>query len=173
MKETMSVNLSKGQKVNLSKEHPGLSEVVVGLGWEAADKNGSDSKPKKGLFSMLSSALFGEVRSIPSDQTIDCDSSVVDLNQLPQDYNRLVIIVNIYRAREKKQHFGKVRNAYVRLVNNKNGQELYRYNLTENYDGYTAMIFSELYRHNREWKFSAIGQGTNDGSIAELARRYS
>ena len=216
----MSVNLSKGQKVNLSKEHPGLSEVVVGLGWEAADKNGSDSKPKKGLFSMLSSALFGEVRSIPSDQTIDCDSSVfllkndklqseddiicyynlkhstkavihrgdnlvgssgknddeqivVDLNQLPQDYNRLVIIVNIYRAREKKQHFGKVRNAYVRLVNNKNGQELYRYNLTENYDGYTAMIFSELYRHNREWKFSAIGQGTNDGSIAELARRYS
>lgn len=96
----------------------------------------------------------------------------MNLNKLPQAYDRLVIVVNIYRAREKKQHFGKVRNAYVRLVNKRDRQELYRYNLTENYDGYTAMIFSELYRHNGEWKFSAIGQGTNDGTIAELARLY-
>ena len=102
----------------------------------------------------------------------DDEQIVVDLSKLPQVYDRLVIVVNIYRAREKRQHFGKVRNAYVRLVNKRNGQELYRYDLTENYDGYTAMIFSELYRHNGEWKFSAIGQGTNDGTIAELARRY-
>ncbi len=215
----MSVNLSKGQKVNLSKEHPGLSEVVVGLGWEAASRQSSSSKLKRGLLSRLSSTLFGEARGILSEQTIDCDSSVfllkngrlqseedmiwyhhlehptravlhrgdnlvgssgknddeqivVDLSKLPQAYDRLVIVVNIYRAGEKGQHFGKVRNAYVRLINKCNGQELYRYNLTENYDGYTAMIFSELYRHNGEWKFSAIGQGTNDGTIAELARRY-
>lgn len=212
----MSVNLSKGQKVNLSKEHPGLSEVVVGLGWEAADRQ--SSKPGKGFLRGLFSGLFGE-DFISSGETIDCDSSVfllkngklqseedmvwyhhlehptravlhrgdnlvgssgknddeqivVDLSKLPQVYDRLVIVVNIYRAREKGQHFGKVRNAYVRLVNKRNGQELYRYDLTENYDGYTAMIFSELYRHNGEWKFSAIGQGTNDGTIAELARRY-
>lgn len=212
----MSVNLSKGQKVNLSKEHPGLSEVVVGLGWEA-----SDCKPKKGFLRVLFSLLLlldgGDF--ISPNETIDCDSSVfllkngklqseedmiwyhhlehptkavihrgdnlvgsngknddeqivVNLNKLPQAYDRLVIVVNIYRAREKKQHFGKVRNAYVRLVNKRDRQELYRYNLTENYDGYTAMIFSELYRHNGEWKFSAIGQGTNDGTIAELARLY-
>ncbi len=215
----MSVNLSKGQKVNLSKEHPGLSEVIVGLGWEAADRQNSSSKSKRGLLSRLSSTLFGEAGGILSEQNIDCDSSVfllkngrlqseedmiwyrhlehptravihrgdnlvgssgknddeqivVDLSKLPQAYDRLVIVVNIYRAREKGQHFGKVQDAYVRLVNNKNGQELYRYNLTENYDGYTAMIFSELYQHNGEWKFSAIGQGTNDGTIVELARRY-
>ena len=215
----MSVNLSKGQKVNLSKEHPRLSEVIVGLGWEAAGRQSSSSKPKRGLLSRLSSILFGEAGGILSEQTIDCDSSVfllkngrlqseedmiwyphlehptravihrgdnlvgssgkrddeqivVDLNRLPQVYDRLVIVVNIYRAKEKGQHFGKVQNAYIRLINNKNGQELYRYNLTENYDGYTAMIFSELYRHNGEWKFSAIGQGTNDETIAELAKRY-
>lgn len=216
----MSVSLSKGQKVNLFKEHPGLSEVMVGLGWKAIDRRISNSKQNQGLFSRLSSTLFGEAGGILSEQTIDCDSSVfllkngklqseedliwyrhlehptkavihrgdnlvgssgknddeqivVDLSKLPQAYDRLVIVVNIYCAREKRQHFGKVRNAYVRLVNKHNGQELYRYDLTENYDGYTAMIFSELYRHNGEWKFSAIGQGTNDGSIAELARRYS
>ncbi len=211
----MSVNLSKGQKVNLSKEHPGLSEVVVGLGWEA-----SDCKPKKGFLRVLFSLLLLDGGDfISPNETIDCDSSVfllkngklqseedmiwyhhlehptkavihrgdnlvgsngknddeqivVNLNKLPQAYDRLVIVVNIYRAREKKQHFGKVRNAYVRLVNKRDRQELYRYNLTENYDGYTAMIFSELYRHNGEWKFSAIGQGTNDGTIAELARLY-
>lgn len=205
-KKQMAVSLTKGQKVSLSKEHPGLTKVIAGLGWESANRNS-----KKGFFSRIFSSMI--------EETIDCDSSVfllkngklqneediiwyhhlthptkavihqgdnligssgkkddeqilVDLNKLPPEYDRLVIVVNIYRAREKQQHFGKVRNAYIRLVNSTNHQELYRYDLTEDYDGCTAMIFSELYRHHGEWKFSAIGQGTNDGTIAELADRY-
>ena len=103
----------------------------------------------------------------------DDEQIVVDLSSVPPAYDRVVITVNIYHAFQKNQHFGMIENAFIRLVDGRNNQEICRYNLTENYPGITAMVFGEIYRHNNEWKFNAIGQGTNDGSISDLAKRYT
>ena len=200
----MSVSLQKGQKVSLSKDNPGLSRIVVGLGWDEA-------QPQRGGF--LGGLFSGGV------QDIDCDASaillqngkfvnkgdvvyfgnlthasravqhmgdnltgagegddeqiVIDLQRVPQQYDRIVIVVNIYSAYQRKQHFGMIRNAFIRIVNAANGQEMLKYNLTENYSGMTAMVFGEIYRYNGEWKFNAIGSGTNDGTISDLVRRYT
>ena len=181
----MSVNLQKGQKVNLRKEDGGaLRRVMVGLGWD-------EVKQKRGFFA-------------PKPQDIDCDASVffcvnghlmgtddivyfgnlthksscirhmgdnltgagegddeqimVDLASMPSQYDKLVVVVNIYQAAQRKQHFGMIENAFIRIVDADNNQEMCKYNLSENYDGMTAMIFGELYRYNNEWKFNAIGQ---------------
>lgn len=103
----------------------------------------------------------------------DDEQIVIDLNRLPPEYDRVVIVVNIYQAYTRNQHFGMINNAFIRLVNMANGQEMLRYNLTENYGGMTAMIFGEIYRHAGEWKFNAVGSGTKDGSIGDLAQRYA
>ena len=165
----MSISLQKGQKVNLSKDNVGLSKVIVGLGWD-------EVKQSKGFFSRKA-------------QAIDCDASAIllkngklcakediiyfgNLANIPVEYDKIVVVVNIYQAVQRKQHFGMIQNAFIRLVDTHNNQEMYKYNLTESYSGMTAMIFGEIYRHNGEWKFNAIGQGTNDTSIEELVRRY-
>ena len=103
----------------------------------------------------------------------DDEQIMIDLARVPQEYDKIVIVVNIYAAAQRKQHFGMIQNAFIRLVDARNNREMCKNNLTENYSGMTAMIFGEVYRHNGEWKFSAIGQGTNDTGLAELSRRYS
>ena len=102
----------------------------------------------------------------------DDEQIVIQLQQVPAEYDRIVFVVNIYQAVQRNQHFGMIRNAFIRIVDARNNQELCRYNLSENYDGMTAMIFGEAYRHNGEWKFNAIGQATTDPGLVELARRY-
>lgn len=102
----------------------------------------------------------------------DDEQIMIDLASVPQEYDKIVIVVNIYQAVQRKQHFGMIQNAFIRLVDARNNNEMCKYNLTENYSGMTAMIFGEVYRHNGEWKFSAIGQGTTDPGLAELSRRY-
>lgn len=195
----MSVKLQKGQKVSLSKDHAGLSKIIVGLGWDEVQQQ------RRGLFA-------------PKPQDIDCDAFalllvngkltnnqdilyfgnlthksnsvrhmgdnltgagegddeqiVIDLNSVPTQYDRIVLAVNIYKAFDRRQHFGMIQNAFIRLVDGRNNSEMCIYNLTENYSGMTAMLFGEVYRYNGEWKFSAIGQGTNDGSIGDFAKRY-
>ena len=198
----MSVNLVKGQKVDLRKSDGGsLTNVMVGLGWDEAQKHGS-----------LLSSLFGG-----SQDSIDCDASAfvcqngkiaekgdivyfgnlrhksdcvrhmgdnltgagdgddeqifVDLRNLPQQYDKIIFVVNIYMAKARKQHFGMIQNAFIRICDER-GQELCKYNLSENYDNMTAMVFGELYRHNGAWKFNAIGQATTDDSVDMLARRF-
>lgn len=103
----------------------------------------------------------------------DDEQIMIDLARVPQEYDKVVIVVNIYAAVQRKQHFGMIQNAFIRLVDARNNKEMCKYNLTDNYSGMTAMIFGEVYRHNGEWKFSAIGQGTNDAGLAELSRRFS
>ncbi len=200
----MSVKLTKGQKVSLTKENPGLKTIVVGLGWDAATRSGGG----------ILSSLFGS-----SGHDIDCDASaillqdgvcrskddvvyfgnlthysrsvrhtgdnltgdgegddeqiIIDLASVPPQYDRIVIVVNIYAAIQRKQDFGMIRNAFVRVVDYSNNREMLKYDLTENYPGMTAMIFGEVYRHNGEWKFNAVGSGTRDGSISELVKRFS
>lgn len=199
MRENMSISLQKGQKVSLTKEQAGLSRVIVGLGWdEAPRKKAGLFAPKPQPIDCDASAIllqngklaekrdlvyFGNLRHY-TDTVIhmgdnltgagegDDEQIVVDLANIPQYYDKVVIVVNIYEAVKRKQHFGMIQNAFIRLVNASNNSEMCRYNLSENYDGMMAMVFGEIYRHNGEWKFNAIGQATMDPGIGQLANRY-
>lgn len=195
----MSISLQKGQKVNLSKDNAGLSKIMIGLGWdEVQRKKRGLFAPKPQEIDCDASALlltggkvrrkedlvfFGNLRhdsgavlhmgdNLTGAGEGDDEQIAVDLSMVPAQYDRIVIVVNIYQAVERRQHFGMIQNAFIRLVDVRNNNEMCKYNLTEDYSGMTAMIFGEVYRHNGEWKFNAIGQGTNDRSIGELANRY-
>ena len=194
----MSISLQKGQKVSLTKDNAGLSKVVVGLGWDEVKQKKGLFAPKPQAIDCDASALvlrngrlvdqkdvvfFGNLRhpsgtiqhmgdNLTGAGEGDDEQIIVDLAQLPGEYDRIVLVVNIYQAVQRNQHFGMIENAFIRLVNASNNTEMCRYNLTENYSGMTAMIFGEIYRHNGEWKFNAIGQGTNDPGLGELTRRY-
>ena len=102
----------------------------------------------------------------------DDEQILVDLTAVPQDYDKLVFVVNIYDCESRKQDFGMIANAFIRICDERTGEEFCRYNLSESYAGMTAMIFGEIYRHNGEWKFNAIGQGTKDTGLGALAQRY-
>lgn len=102
----------------------------------------------------------------------DDEQILVDLTAVPADYDKLVFVVNIYDCESRKQDFGMIANAFIRICDENTGEEFCRYNLSESYAGMTAMIFGEIYRYNGEWKFNAIGQGTKDKGLNELARRY-
>lgn len=196
----MSISLQKGQKVNLSKENAGLTRVIVGLGWDEVKKGGflgslfgggadidcdaSAIMLQNGKFVAKEDLVFfgnlrhksGTVNHMGDNLTGagdgDDEQITIDLNQVPDQYDRIVIVVNIYQAVERKQHFGMIENAFIRLVDARNNNEMCKFNLTENYSGKTAMIFGEVYRHNGEWKFNAIGNATNDPGIGELCRRF-
>ena len=195
----MSISLQKGQNVSLSKESVGLSNVLVGLGWDAVEQ-------RSGLFGLFKAADIdcdataillkngkfvdktdvvyfgnlvhksGTVRHMGDNLTGegegDDEQILIELSRVPQEYDKIVIVVTIYQAQQRKQHFGLIENAFIRLVDGKNDQEILKYNLTEDYSGMTAMIFGEIYRYNGEWKFGAIGQGTRDGGIGEMAARF-
>lgn len=196
----MSISLQKGQKVNLSKENAGLSKVLVGLGWDEAQKaKGGFLAPRPKPIDCDASALLlkngklwnktdivyfgnlshvtGAVQHMGDNLTGagegDDEQILVDLSRIPAEYDRIVIVVNIYQAARRKQHFGMIQNAFIRLVDKQRNKEMCKYNLTEDYAGMTAMIFGEIYRHNGEWTFSAIGQGTNDPGLSQLADRYA
>lgn len=201
----MSVKLTKGQKISLSKERPGLSRIIVGLGWDAArpqgggflgslfgggtvndiDCDASALLLQNGKFVSKDDVVyFGNLRhksqsvihtgdNLTGDGEGDDEQIIIDLNRVPQQYDRIVIVVNIYAAYQRKQDFGMISNAFVRVVDSASNQEVLRYNLSDNYPGMTAMIFGEVYRYNGEWKFNAVGAGTRDGSISELAKRYT
>lgn len=195
----MSVRLQKGQKVSLTKENAGLSKVLVGLGWdEVQQKRGFFNLGKQADIVCDASAIMlrngklsgngyliyfgnlqhrsGTVQHLGDNLTGagdgDDEQIIIDLANMPQEYDKIVIVVNIYEAVLRKQHFGMIRNAFIRLVDGRTNQEMCKYNLTEDYSGMTAMIFGEIYRYNGEWKFSAVGQGTNDTSLGDLCKRY-
>jgi tellurium resistance protein TerD len=187
----MGISLSKGGNVSLSKTDPGLKNVIVGLGWDARPTDGAD-------FDLDASAFMvkedGKVRSdsdfIFYNQTKSACSSVehtgdnrtgagegddeaviVLLDKVPADVHRVVFCVTIHDADTRKQNFGQVNHAYVRVVNKDSNNEVARYDLSEDASIETAMIFGEIYRHSGEWKFKAVGQGYA-GGLAALARQY-
>lgn len=194
----MSINLQKGQKVSLSKESAGLSRIVVGLGWDEVQQKRGFFAPKPQDIDCDASAIllqggklinkddvvyFGNLRhrtgavmhmgdNLTGAGDGDDEQITIDLASVPQNYDRIVIVVTIYEALQRRQQFGMIQNAFIRLVDARNNTEICKYNLSENYTGLTAMIFGEVYRHNGEWKFSAIGQGTNDPGLGDLIRRY-
>lgn len=194
----MSVKLQKGQKVSLSKERAGLSRVVVGLGWDEVKQPRKLFAPKPQSIDCDAFALllkngklcanqdivyFGNLRH-SSDSVMhmgdnltgagegDDEQIVIDLNNVPAEYDKIIMAVNIYQASKRNQHFGMIQNAFIRLVDGRNNQEMCIYSLTDNYSGMTAMLFGEVYRYNGEWKFNAVGQGTTDDSITEFAKRF-
>lgn len=196
----MAINLQKGQKVNLSKDNAGLSRVIVGLGWDEAPRSrGGFFAPKPQPIDCDASAImlingrlinkndlvyFGNLRhrsgtvqhmgdNLTGAGDGDDEQIMIELSRVPQEYDKIVIVVNIYQAYKRKQEFGMIKNAYIRIVDGRNNVEMCRYNLTENYGGMTAMIFGEIYRHNGEWKFNAIGQGTADDGLGTLANRFT
>ena len=110
--------------------------------------------------------------NLTGDGAGDDEQIEIELMRVPEVYDRIVIVVNIYQAQQRHQDFGMIKNAFIRIVDAKTNRELCKYNLSENYEGMTAMIFGEIYRRDKEWKFNAIGQGTQDASLRELANRY-
>lgn len=201
----MSINLQKGQKINLSKEsRSGLNKVMVGLGWDEVPQKrglfapkpqdidcdafaillGYDGKLLNHTNEIKQCTVFfnnlvwpgGSIRHMGDNLTGagegDDEQIMVDLTALPASYDKIVFVVNIYQAMQRHQHFGMIQNAFIRICDSETGKELCRYNLSENYDAMTAMIFGEIYRYNGTWKFNAIGQPTNDNDISSLARRY-
>ena len=119
-----------------------------------------------------SGAIVHTGDNLTGDGEGDDEQILVDLTAVPQDYDKLVFVVNIYDCESRKQDFGMIANAFIRICDERTGEEFCRYNLSESYAGMTAMIFGEIYRHNGEWKFNAIGQGTTDTGLSALARRY-
>ena len=187
----MPVNLQKGQKIDLTKNNPSLKRIIVGLGWDAAErfaanidcdasailcKNGKltkkydvvcfyNLKHKSRSVILLGDNLTGVGEG-------DDEQITVNFSKVPEVYDKIIFVVNIYECRSRGQHFGMIKNAYIRIVDEDTHNELCRYNLSESYGSMTAMIFGEVYRKDGEWKFNAIGQPTKDTSIEALSKKF-
>jgi tellurium resistance protein TerD len=187
----MPINLTKGANVSLSNSVPGLTHILIGLGWDARATDGEDFDLDASAY-MLSSA--GKVRSdadfIFYNQAVSSDGSVkylgdnrtgdgdgddeqitVDFSHVPTDVEKIVIGVTINDAEVRRQNFGMVSQAFVRVVNAGDDSEIVRYDLSEDFSVETALIFGEVYRHSGEWKFKAVGQGFQGGLVA-MAKSY-
>jgi len=187
----VGVSLSKGGNVSLTKAAPGLTGVVVGLGWDVRTTTGTD-------FDLDASAILaGTTGKVVSDGHFvffnnlkSPDGSVehlgdnltgegegddeqvrVDLSTVPAEVDKVVFAVSIYEGNTRNQSFGQVRNAFIRVVNSADNNELARYDLSEDASTETAMVFGELYRNGAEWKFRAVGQGYATG-LAGIARDF-
>lgn len=201
----MAISLQKGQRISLSKEAPGLSKIVCGLGWDVLKPAGggffSNFGNKAGEEYDLDTAViclsdtgkltdnqniiyFGNL-SHPSGAIVhqgdnltgagdgDDEIIIIDLARIPTSITKLVFVVNIYDCQARKQDFSKIENAFVRLVNVANNQELARFNLSgQDYQGMTGMVLAEVYRHNDEWKMAAIGNGVSVNGLEELVKSY-
>ncbi|MEX3715799.1 TerD family protein [Cytobacillus horneckiae] len=205
----MAINLQKGQRVDLTKGNPGLSKIMVGLGWDPVQAKGGGG---------FLSSIFGGGGG--GGQNVDCDASVlllgegdklksnkdvvyfgnlksndgsiqhtgdnltgdgdgddeqilIDLSRVPAHIQKLVFVVNIYDCVKRNQHFGMIQNAFIRIVNSANKQEMIQFNLTEDYSGKTSLVVGEIYRHGNDWKFAAVGTGTTAPGLSEIVRSYA
>lgn len=187
----MALSLSKGQNISLSKEAPGLTKVLVGLGWDERTTDGQDFDLDASLFMLNASGkcrsdadfiFYNQMNSpcgsvshtgdnLTGEGDGDDESIKVDLSKVPADVHTLAVTVTIHDYEARKQSFGQVANAFIRIVNADTDAEVVRYDLTEDYSTETAMVFGELYRHNAEWKFRAVGQGYA-GGLGAMATQY-
>ena len=179
----MAISLNKGGNLSLSKTDPSLNQVLIGLGWDARATDGADFDLDASAFLLAANdKVRGETDFIFYNQTRSPEGSVehtgdnrtgagdgddeavkIDLAKVPTDVQKIAITVTIHDAESRGQNFGQVQNAFIRVVNDQTNVEIVRFDLNEDYSTETAMIFGELYRHNGEWKFRAVGQGYNGG----------
>ena len=187
----MAVSLVKGGNVSLTKEAPSMNVALVGLGWDARVTDGQAFDLDASVFlvgengKVLSDSHFvfynnttspdGAVQHQGDNRTGEGDGDdeqvKIDLTKVAADVKKLVFAVTIHEADSRKQKFGMVSNSFMRVVNNDNGAEIARFDLSEDASTETAMIFGELYRHGAEWKFKAVGQGFA-GGLAALATQH-
>ncbi len=201
----MAISLQKGQRISLSKEAPGLTKIICGLGWDIVKPDGGGIFSKFGkkagedcdldasviclndagkltdnnniiYFANLahpSGAIVHQGDNTTGAGDGDDELIMIDLSQIPASIDKLVFVVNIYDCQGRKQDFSQVANAFVRLVNTANNQELARFNLSgKDYQGMTGMILAEVYRHNDEWKMAAVGDGVSVNGLGELVKSY-
>ncbi|MFD2641336.1 TerD family protein [Pseudomonas japonica] len=187
----MALTLQKGGNLSLSKTDPGLTRILVGLGWDPRTTDGTEFDLDASAFLLGGNGkVRGEADFIFYNQLRSQDGAVehtgdnrtgagegddevirVDLSLIPSDVDKIAFTVTIHDADSRRQNFGQVGNAFIRIVNEASGAEVVRYDLAEDASIETAMIFAELYRHGGEWKFRAVGQGYA-GGLRTLANGY-
>ena len=188
----MAVNLTKGQKVSLTKDNPSLRKITVGLGWDVnrydggfdfdldasaflLGANGRVTCDGDFVFYGNASHSSGSVVYGGDNRTGegegDDEQIMVDLSGVPANIDKLAFTVTIYEAPERRQNFGQVSNAYVRIVDDTTGEELVRYDLEEDFSIETAVVVGEIYRRGGEWRFNAVGSGYQ-GGLEALCRNY-
>jgi stress response protein SCP2 len=201
----MAISLQKGQKIDLTKGNAGLSELIVGLGWDPIeqvsggflsgllggkkadfdcdasvlllDANGKFTRKENVIYFANLKSRCGSVTHLGDNRTGggdgDDEQILIQLNKVPSDIHKIVFVVNIYDCQKRKQDFGMIKNAFIRVLNKSNMQEITRYNLTDSYAGKTALVVGEVYRYQGEWKFGALGESTQDVSLSAVVGRYS
>jgi len=188
----MGIQLAKGQRIDLTKTNPGLTKAIIGLGWDTNKYQGghdfdldacaflvdANNKCQNDLDFVFYNNLqhpSGSVIHTGDNRTGEGDGDdeqlVVDFTKIPANVDRIGITVTIHDAELRQQNFGQVSNAFVRLVDDANNQELLRFDLGEDFSIETAVVICELYRHGNDWKFNAIGSGFS-GGLASLCRNY-
>lgn len=187
----MSVSLAKGGNVSLSKEEPNLAKILIGLGWDTRTTDGADFDLDASAFLLANGdrvrgdddfifynnlrSADGSVEHTGDNRTGEGDGDdealKVELTRVPVEVQKIAIAVTIHEGEARRQSFGMVSNAFIRIVNDATGREISRYDLAEDASTETAMIFGEVYRYNGEWKFRAVGQGYK-GGLGPLARNY-
>ena len=187
----MAISLNKGGNLSLSKTDPTLVRILIGLGWDERATDGASFDLDASAFLLTASGkvrgdhdfIFynqlksqdgsvehtGDNRSGQGDG--DDESLVVDLSKVSPEIEKIAITVTIHDAQSRGQNFGQIANAFIRVVNQDSGIEIVRFDLAEDYSTETAMVFGEVYRHNGEWKFRAVGQGYA-GGLAALCQQY-
>ncbi len=193
----MSISLQKGQKISLSKENADLSQVLMGVGWDKVKQRRRFyiSNPKS-IDCDVSAILLTNGKLMDKADVInysnpkhrsrtiehmgdnttsveDDEEIVVDLAKVPAEYDRIVIVVNIYQALRRGHHLGLMENAFIRLVDANNNIEFCKFNLTDNYSDMSALILGEVYREEAGWKFNAIGEGINASDLEDITSRFS
>lgn len=189
----MSVSLSKGGNVSLSKTAPSMKNALVGLGWDVRSTDGQDFDLDASAFLLTAKGqvrndqdfIFynnlqsadgsiihtGDNRTGEGDGDSDDETLIIKLDALAADIAKIIFVVTIHEADRRRQNFGQISGAFIRIVNNDNQTEIARYDLTEDASTETAMLFGELYRYNGEWKFRALGQGYS-GGLASVCAQY-
>ena len=188
----MPINLTKGQKVDLTKKNPGLKKLLVGLGWDVNEydsgaafdldasaflvgENGKVHSEKDFVFYGNLKHSSGGVTHLGDNLTGegegDDEQIKVDLDKIPANISKIAFTVTIYDAEERGQNFGQVSNSFIRIVNEETNEEIIRYDLGEDFSIETAIVVGEIYRHNGEWKFNAIGSGFQ-GGLAAICNHY-
>ena len=188
----MGSSLQKGQRVDLTKDRPSLKNVLIGLGWDInhydgetdfdldasafmTKANGKVGNENDFIFYGNLNHVSGSVQHMGDNRTGEGDGDdeviKVQLDKIPSDYDTISFTVTIYEAEKRLQNFGMVENAYVRLIDEDTGEELVRFDLTEDFSTETALVVAEIYKRDGQWKFAAIGSGY-DGGLKALCKEY-
>jgi stress response protein SCP2 len=193
----MAISLVKGQKIDLTKGNAGLTSLLIGLGWDPVRQKGFFKRTpnidcdasvlmlnESGKLERREDVIYfgnltsscGSVRHTGDNVTGEGDGDdeqlIVNLTKIPSRIHKLLFVVNIYQGVQRRQDFGMIQNAFIRIVDHTKRNELAHFNLTEDYGEMLALIPGEIYRYQGEWKFNAIGQATKDPSLSEIVNRY-